>query len=211
MNDRLYRSVDDRMVLGVLCGISLRLGMDPSIIRVIYAVVTVLSGIFPLVIAYAIMAFVIPEAPPGSEASLRAAAGRGSGAAGPTGWGTEAGSAAGAAGADASGSSASASAGWGAGPATGAAGAAATGAAAGAGAAPAWGTAWDATGEAAGTAGRHGRDPRAGAIVGGLVLLGLGLLFLLVQVVPDLDWGVVGPVALVGLGIVLILGSVRRA
>jgi len=101
MNDRIYRTVEDRMLLGVMGGISLRLGMDPSIVRVIYAIVTVLSGIFPLVIAYVIMAIVIPEAPPAWERSMRAAGPGGSpgaGAAGPTGWGTDAAEAAGAAG-----------------------------------------------------------------------------------------------------------------
>jgi len=205
MNDRIYRTVEDRMLLGVMGGISLRLGMDPSIVRVIYAIVTVLSGIFPLVIAYVIMAIVIPEAPPAWERSMRAAGPGGSpgaGAAGPTGWGTEAAEASGAAGwatADAAMGSSGA----------GAAGAAADPAAPG----PAWGAGWDAAasdGERA-SGRRRGDDPRVGAIVGGLVLLGLGSLFLLVQVVPGVDWGVLGPAALVGLGVILILASIRRA
>jgi phage shock protein PspC (stress-responsive transcriptional regulator) len=211
MNDRLYRTSQDRMLLGVMGGISLRLGMDPSIIRIIYAIVTVVSGIFPLAIAYVVMAFVIPEAPPGWEASMRAAGpggpggsgpgGSGSAGADPTGWGADRG--AGAAG-DAAGSGGPTGWATAAGP-TGAAGT--SGHVSG----PAWGATWEADvpGDA-GTAGRR-RDPRVGAIVGGLVLVGLGSLFLLVQVVPDLDWGVVGPTALVVLGVILILGSIRRA
>jgi phage shock protein C len=231
MNDRLYRTVEDRMLLGVMGGISLRLGMDPSIIRIIYAIVTVVSGIFPLAIAYLVMAFVIPEAPPGWEASMRGAArgGSGSGAAGPTGWG------AGDAGATGPGATvgpagATGPTGWGAAPSaqgptgtagweTGVTGATGTAAGVDAGAAgsggaagPAWGAAWDADGSSgSGRGRRRGSDPRVGAIVGGLVLVGLGSLFLLVQLVPDLDWGVVGPVALVALGVILILGSIRRA
>jgi phage shock protein C len=197
MNERLYRTVEDRMLLGVMGGISLRLGMDPSIVRVIYAIVTVVSGIFPLVIAYAVMAFVIPDAPPGWEAFMRAA-GRGgdagTGARGPTAWGTPG------------------PTGWDAGAAAGPAWGEAA-AAAGAAAGPAWGEGLGAPASSgpATTDGRSRGDPRVGAIVGGLVLLGLGLLFLLVQLVPDLDWGLAGPVALVALGVILVIGSIRRA
>ena len=62
MNERIYRSREDRMFLGVLGGVSLRLGVDPSLVRVAYAIGTLLTGIFPLVIVYFVMAVVIPEA-----------------------------------------------------------------------------------------------------------------------------------------------------
>jgi len=213
MNDRLYRTSQDRMLLGVMGGISLRLGMDPSIIRIIYAIVTVVSGIFPLAIAYLVMAFVIPEAPPGWEASMRAArpggpGGSGSAGSGPADWGADWGAGAGAGAGGAAGDAAGSGGPTGWATAAGATGAAGTSAPS---TGTAWGAAWDADAPGdAGTAGRR-RDPRVGAIVGGLVLVGLGSLFLLVQIVPDLDWGVVGPAALVGLGVILILGSIRRA
>ena len=219
MNERLYRTVEDRMLLGVLGGISLRLGIDPSVVRVLYAIVTVVSGIFPLLIAYVIMAAVIPDGPPGWEASVRAggrdgnagsdargAAGWDTGAAGAAGWGTDTPAAAGTPGPAAWDAGAAPAAG----PGSTAAGAA-TGAAADGGAA--WGAGWGAPASVGRTTtgGRRGGDPRAGAIVGGLVLLGLGSLFLFVQLVPDLDWGVAGPVALVVLGAILVVGSIRPA
>ena len=221
MSERLYRTVDDRMLLGVLGGISMRIGIDPSIVRVAYAIVTVLSGIFPLIIAYVIMAIVIPEAPRGYEAALRAGAVPPGGgvppATGPAGW-----------------PAATPAAGWSGGPATAADAAAADAAAVGAaaagvapaGAAPAamaaapetgsgsaWGAAWDeaARNDQPADARRHGEDARVGAVVGGLVLVGLGSLFLLVQLAPGIDWAIAGPVALVVLGVVVILGSFRRA
>ena len=34
MNDRLYRSVDDRVIAGVCGGLAVRLGVDPSLVRI---------------------------------------------------------------------------------------------------------------------------------------------------------------------------------
>jgi phage shock protein C len=196
MNERLYRTVEDRMLFGVLGGLSLRVGVDPSIARVIYAILTVITGIFPLVIAYVIMAIVIPESPAGYEAARRARVGvspGGPAAGGPSGWPAAAPSEAG-------------PSGW---PAAAATAAATPPSEPG----PAWGAAWPDSGRTASTAdgGRRRDDARAGAIVGGLVLVGLGGLFLLVQLAPQIDWAIAGPAALVALGVILILGSIRRA
>ena len=62
MDDRLYRSVDDRMLAGVAGGVAERLDADPSIIRVVWALLVVLTGGLAFV-AYLIMAVVVPEAP----------------------------------------------------------------------------------------------------------------------------------------------------
>lgn len=65
MNDRLYRSTDDRMFAGVCAGIADRLGMDPSVVRVVYALLALLTGIVPLLIVYVVLAVIVPEEPPG--------------------------------------------------------------------------------------------------------------------------------------------------
>ena len=62
MDDRLYRSVDDRMLAGVAGGVAERLDADPSIIRVVWALLIILTGGLALV-AYVVMAIVVPEAP----------------------------------------------------------------------------------------------------------------------------------------------------
>lgn len=62
MADRLYRSVDDRMLAGVAGGVAERLDADPSIIRVVWALLVVLTGGVAL-IAYLVMAVVVPDAP----------------------------------------------------------------------------------------------------------------------------------------------------
>jgi phage shock protein C len=65
MNDRLYRSVDDRVIAGVCGGVAVRFALDPSLVRVLWVVVALVTGVFPLLILYLIMAAVVPEEPGG--------------------------------------------------------------------------------------------------------------------------------------------------
>jgi phage shock protein PspC (stress-responsive transcriptional regulator) len=62
--DRLYRSRDDRMLAGVAGGLARVMDADPSIIRVVWVLVTILSGGIGLLV-YIVMAIVVPEAPDG--------------------------------------------------------------------------------------------------------------------------------------------------
>jgi phage shock protein C len=64
VSDRLYRSSTDRVIGGVAGGLAAWLRIDPSIVRVAWFVLAVLSGgIFLLV--YVAMLFIVPLAPPG--------------------------------------------------------------------------------------------------------------------------------------------------
>ena len=47
MNDRLYRSVDDRVLAGVCGGLAVRLAIDPSLVRIGYAVARPRDGDLP--------------------------------------------------------------------------------------------------------------------------------------------------------------------
>lgn len=60
---RLYRSRDDRMVAGVCGGIAEYLGLDPTLVRVGYVLLSVLTVAFPGILAYLILMIVIPERP----------------------------------------------------------------------------------------------------------------------------------------------------
>jgi len=82
VTDRLYRSPDDRMLAGVAGGLAEMLDVDPSIIRIVWAVLIFLTGGLALVV-YIVMAIVVPERPVGVE--VRPAAGQGSAAGQPTG------------------------------------------------------------------------------------------------------------------------------
>ena len=61
MQKKLYRSVADRKVAGVCGGVANYLNMDPTVIRVLWTIISLL-GLFG-VIAYIVCAFIIPEEP----------------------------------------------------------------------------------------------------------------------------------------------------
>jgi phage shock protein C len=60
MNDRLYRSRDDRMLAGVAGGLADMWDADPSLVRIVWAVLVVLTGGLALLI-YIVMAIVVHE------------------------------------------------------------------------------------------------------------------------------------------------------
>src|SRR6478609_8673851 len=64
--DRLYRSREDRVLAGVAGGVAEMVDADPSLIRVVWAVLIVLTGGLALLV-YVVMAIVVPEAPIGEE------------------------------------------------------------------------------------------------------------------------------------------------
>lgn len=76
MTDRLYRSVDDRMIAGVCGGIAARLDIDPSIVRVVWALLILPTGLMALAV-YVVMWLVVPLAPTGpAMGAIRPAARR---------------------------------------------------------------------------------------------------------------------------------------
>lgn len=60
---RLYRSRDERMIAGVCGGLAEWLGWDPTIVRVLYVVVSVVSAAFPGILAYLLLWILVPRAP----------------------------------------------------------------------------------------------------------------------------------------------------
>jgi phage shock protein C len=64
VTDRLYRSRDDRILAGVAGGLAENLDVDPSIIRVVWALLVFLTGGIALLV-YIVMAIVVPERPEG--------------------------------------------------------------------------------------------------------------------------------------------------
>jgi len=80
VTDRLYRSRDDRMIAGVAGGVAEMLDADPSIIRIVWALLVFLTGGIALLV-YIVMAIVVPERPEGMPIAPKTAA---TGTAGPT-------------------------------------------------------------------------------------------------------------------------------
>jgi len=60
---RLYRSRTDRMVGGVLGGLAVYLGMESTLLRILFALLAVVSGFGPGIIAYIVAMVIVPEEP----------------------------------------------------------------------------------------------------------------------------------------------------
>lgn len=60
-NKKLYRSSNNKMLSGVCAGFADFIGIDPTIVRVIYALVSFFLGGFPGVIIYIMLSIIIPE------------------------------------------------------------------------------------------------------------------------------------------------------
>lgn len=60
---KLYKSEFDQILTGVIGGIGEYFSIDPTVLRVAFVVLVLITGIFPGVIAYIIAYFIIPEKP----------------------------------------------------------------------------------------------------------------------------------------------------
>ncbi len=198
MDDRLYRSTTDRSIAGVCGGLAAWLGIDPSLMRIGWVLLALVSGgVF--VLLYIVMAIVVPDAPPGWTPR------RGQSSGHPPSWGQGSGQGWGA---GAPGGAWTGATGWQGG--TGAAGAP-TGMPPGAQPTPdgvptSWPENWDRGPRPSWDAGFAAE--RAG-VIAGIVLVVLGVWFLIREYVP-INWDLVWPVAIIALGGILIAGAMRR-
>lgn len=187
MTDRLYRSPTDRVIAGVAGGLAVWLNVDPSLVRIAWVLLGILSGgIFVLV--YFVMMIVVPLPPPGWVPGPR-------GPAAPPGW-------------TPSQPGTGAVPGWDAGRGS------SWDASGGPAGTPPQQGGW--TPSPPGSAGPAQQpwvapkvDSGAAGIVAGAVLVVLGVWFLMDRYV-DIDWDLVWPVLVIVLGGVLIVGATRR-
>ena len=63
MHKKLYRSHEHRVLMGLCGGVAKYFDVDPILVRLIYMVATVITGIFPGVLAYLIGIFLVPIEP----------------------------------------------------------------------------------------------------------------------------------------------------
>jgi phage shock protein C len=61
---RLTRSSRHKMIAGVCGGIAEYFDLDPTVVRVAYVLVSIVSVAFPGILAYVILMFVMPPPPP---------------------------------------------------------------------------------------------------------------------------------------------------
>jgi phage shock protein C len=163
MNRRLYRSRRDSMLGGVAGGVADYFDMDPSIVRVAWAVLALVTGGIFLVL-YIVMWIVVPEDPSAATVARTAAED-------------------------------------------------APGTAVEPGSEPDTSQPTAAEAPAADWSGRDEQLRRrgsGGAVIFGVILIGLGVWFLIDQYVPAINTDLLWPVALVGLGVVLLVIALRR-
>lgn len=235
MNDRLYRSRDERIFAGVAGGVAARLDLDPSLVRVAWVVLMFVSGgLFFLL--YIVMAIVVPMEPAGADRWAAWDATPGPGAV--PGWTPPAAPASAPAGPAAA--AFTPAAGWPPGPHEPSASAPAAGPDAPPPAGPdapaaavpdAPSAAWpdEQPAPVAALTGpppapsvppapppwaipprRHRRERSgSGAMIIGILLVLLGTFFLLRTFVPELELGAFWPAILVVVGVALLLGSIR--
>ena len=60
---KLYRSLTDKQLTGLCGGIADYIGVDSSVVRLLWIAVTVLTGFMPGLIGYVVASMVVPKAP----------------------------------------------------------------------------------------------------------------------------------------------------
>ena len=63
MKKRLHKSNEDKIFAGVLGGIGEYFDIDPTILRLLYILIAVMTALFPAIIGYVIAALVVPKRP----------------------------------------------------------------------------------------------------------------------------------------------------
>jgi phage shock protein C len=206
--NRLYRSQNDRVISGVAGGLAEYLDVDPSLVRVGWVLLAIVTGGLAA-LAYLVMMIVVPLAPGGWQARGPSAGWTGSQA----GWGAASGSdrsGAEGSGAEGSGPPPSGEPGsWGSGEAGAQGWPESPPPPPGPGAIPGWqrthAPTWGTPGPAP--------DRRAGSGAAALVLGGLLILvgaWFLVRRYVDIDENLVWPIAIIVLGGIFIVGSMWR-
>lgn len=63
MEKRLYRSRENKIIAGIMGGVGEYYGTDPVLIRLIYILITLITGFVPGILGYLIAMLIVPEAP----------------------------------------------------------------------------------------------------------------------------------------------------
>jgi len=65
---RLTRSSKHKMIAGVCGGLAEYFGLDPTVTRVAYVLISIVSAAFPGILAYIVLMFVMPPPPESPDA-----------------------------------------------------------------------------------------------------------------------------------------------
>jgi phage shock protein C len=60
---KLYRSRENKIFGGIIGGIGEYFDIDPTVLRLIFVFIILVSGIIPAIIAYIVALFIVPQKP----------------------------------------------------------------------------------------------------------------------------------------------------
>ena len=60
---RLYRSENDKMLAGVCGGVAEYFSIDPTIVRLLFVLLAIVTVAFPVMLAYFLMWIIVPRNP----------------------------------------------------------------------------------------------------------------------------------------------------
>lgn len=60
---KLYRSRTNKIIAGICGGLGEYYATDPTIVRVIYVVLTIFTGVIPLIVIYLLLWAIVPVRP----------------------------------------------------------------------------------------------------------------------------------------------------
>ena len=60
---RLFRSENNKIVAGILGGLGEYLDVDPVLLRLLYAAITVFTGVLPGLVVYVLAIVIVPRGP----------------------------------------------------------------------------------------------------------------------------------------------------
>ena len=60
---KLYKSDTDKIFAGVIGGIGEYVDIDPTVLRLVYILLTVMTAVLPAIIGYIVAALIIPKRP----------------------------------------------------------------------------------------------------------------------------------------------------
>lgn len=66
---KLYRSQQNKVVAGLIGGLGEYANVDPVMLRVVFVVFLILTGVFPLALVYVIAVFIVPQKPAAASRS----------------------------------------------------------------------------------------------------------------------------------------------
>ena len=60
---KLYRSESNKIFAGIIGGLGEYLNIDPTLLRILWILILVITGVFPGIIAYIVAIFIVPKPP----------------------------------------------------------------------------------------------------------------------------------------------------